>query len=70
METTIGEAAGQIWQYLDRHGTATLPQLQRETGLTERLLLMGVGWLARESQLSFQYERRTLMLALKTPQEA
>ena len=67
MDGTIGEAAGQIWQYLNQHGTATLPQLQRDTGLTERLLQMGIGWLAREGQLAFHQDRRTLILALKTP---
>jgi hypothetical protein len=65
MDTQIGEAAGRIWQYLAEHDEATLPQLQRGTTLPERLLLMGVGWLAREDKLSFVQERGVLKLSLQ-----
>jgi winged helix-turn-helix protein DUF2582 len=66
MDTQIGEAAGRIWHYLAEHGEATLPQLQRGTTLPERLLLMGVGWLAREDKLCFVQERGVLKLSLQT----
>ena len=66
MDTQIGEAAGRIWHYLVKHGEATLPQLQRGTTLPERLLLMGVGWLAREDKLGFVQERGVLRLSLQT----
>jgi hypothetical protein len=65
MDTQIGEAAGRIWQYLAKHGEATLPQLQRGTTLPERLLHMGVGWLAREDKLCFRQERGVLKLSLQ-----
>jgi winged helix-turn-helix protein DUF2582 len=67
MDTQIGEAAGRIWQYLAEHHAATLPQLQRGTTLPERLLLMGVGWLAREDKLGFVQERGVMKLSLHTP---
>lgn len=69
MDREIGEAAGRIWRYLAQHETVTLRQLQRGTTLPERLLLMGVGWLAREEKLCFVQERRVLKLALKAQQE-
>ena len=69
MDTEIGEAAGRIWRYLAQHKTATLRQLQRGTTLPERLLFMGVGWLAREEKLCFVQERRVLKLALKAQRE-
>ena len=65
MDAQIGEAAGRIWQYLVEHGEVTLPQLQRGTTLPERLLLMGIGWLAREDQLCFVQERGVLKLSLQ-----
>lgn len=65
MDTEIGEAAGRIWRYLTQHEAVTLRQLQRGTTLPERLLLMGIGWLAREEKLNFVHERRALKLALK-----
>ena len=64
MDRQIGEAAGCIWQYLAQHGAATLPQLQRGTALPERLVHMGVGWLAREEKLCFVQERGVLKLSL------
>jgi hypothetical protein len=64
MDMQIGEAAGRIWQYLAAYGEATLPQLQRGTTLPERLLHMGVGWLAREEKLCFVQERGILKLSL------
>ena len=66
MGTEIGEAAGRIWQYLAEHGETTLRQLQRGTTLPERLLYMGVGWLAREDKLCFKQERGVMKLALQT----
>ena len=69
MDTEIGDAAGQIWRYLAQHGAVTIHQLQRGTTLPERLLLMGVGWLAREEKLCFVQERRVFKLALKAPRE-
>jgi len=69
MDMEIGEAAGRIWRYLAQHETVTLRQLQRGTTLPERLLLMGVGWLAREGKLCFVQERRVLKLALKAQRE-
>jgi Winged helix-turn-helix domain (DUF2582) len=69
MDTEIGEAAGRIWRYLTQHEAVTLRQLQRGTTLPERLLLMGVGWLAREEKLSFVQQRRLLKLTLKAQRE-
>ena len=69
MDMEIGEAAGWIWRYLAQHEAVTLRQLQRGTTLPEHLLLMGVGWLAREEKLCFVHERRVLKLALKAQRE-
>jgi len=60
MEGVIGEAAGQMWHQLHAQGARSLPQLQQGTGLSERLLHMGVGWLARESKIVFLQERGVL----------
>ena len=69
MDTEIGEAAGRIWRYLAQHEVVTLRQLRRGTTLPERLLLMGVGWLAREEKLHFVQHHRVLKLALKAQRE-
>ena len=69
MDGEIGEAAGRIWRHLEQHGAATLRHLQQQTALPERLLLMGIGWLAREGQLIFLPERRGLKISLKARSE-
>jgi hypothetical protein len=65
MQTQIGEAAGVIWKYLDQHSEATLSELNKATKLSEQLLLMGLGWLAREEKLNFVQNKRSLKVSLK-----
>jgi len=50
--TEIGIAAGDIWHHLDEKGTANLDQLARAIGKPRELLLMSLGWLAREGHIT------------------
>ncbi len=52
MITEIGIAAGDIWHYLDEKGSATLDQLTKGIGKPRELLLMSLGWLAREGHVT------------------
>ncbi len=52
MITEIGIAAGDIWHYLDEKGSVTLDQLAKGIGKPRELLLMSLGWLAREGHIS------------------
>lgn len=65
MQKQIGDAAGIIWKYLDQHSTATLGELKQATKLSEQLLLMGLGWLAREEKLGLVQEKKGLKVSLK-----
>ncbi len=65
METAIGEAAGSSWRYLEQHGETTLSELKQGTKLSDQLLLMALGWLARENKLNFVHDRRSLKVSLK-----
>jgi Winged helix-turn-helix domain (DUF2582) len=65
METEIGDAAGAIWQYLDGHGVTTLSKLRQGTKLPDQLLLLDVGWLAREGKLRLVREGRTVRVDLR-----
>ena len=55
MITQIGIAAGDIWHYLDEKGSATLDELARSIGKPREILLMSLGWLAREGHISLGY---------------
>lgn len=65
MGVEIGDAAGIIWQYLDQAGETPLSKLKQRTKLPDQILLMGLGWLAREGKLSFEKEGRTLTIGLR-----
>ncbi len=52
MITEIGIAAGDIWHYLDHNGPATLDQLAKHIKKDRNLLLMSLGWLAREGHIT------------------
>ena len=52
MITEIGITAGDIWHYLDEKGNATLDQLVKGTGKPRDLILMSLGWLAREGHVT------------------
>jgi hypothetical protein len=64
-ELAIGTAAGQIYRYLDRKGTASVNQLRKDLPIGRTLLDQAVGWLAREHKLTFTQDKRTLLLSLK-----
>ena len=48
MITQIGMAAGAIWQFLDERGTSLFSQMVDTLQESPELLLMALGWLARE----------------------
>ncbi|MBA2124286.1 hypothetical protein B9J78_05055 [bacterium Unc6] len=51
MITEIGITAGEIWHYLDQHGRAKLSALIKGIERQKELVLMSVGWLAREGHV-------------------
>ncbi len=51
MITEIGIIAGDIWHCLDSHGEVLLSELEKYLDRSEELLLMSVGWLAREGHV-------------------
>jgi len=67
MLNDIGKVAGAIWHYLETNTEATVTKLTREIGETERTVLMGIGWLAREGKLDFEKRKQGTYITLKTP---
>jgi len=55
MNETTGNAAGMIWRFLDRQSQpVTLSALRKNLRLSSTLLVMGLGWLAREGKLDIE----------------
>ena len=57
MITEIGITAGDIWHYLDKHQSATLAELVRGIKKPKELILMSLGWLAREGHVQLGDEK-------------
>ncbi len=63
---TVGTAAGEVWTYLkQRGGHARLAAVKREVALSEPLLYMAMGWLAREGKLETRQDARVAYVMLK-----
>jgi Winged helix-turn-helix domain (DUF2582) len=65
MDAEIGETAGRIWQYLDKHGATALMNLSQRVKVRPQIAAMAIGWLAREGKLSFVREGRTMKVDLR-----
>lgn len=56
MITELGIVAGDIWHYLDQHGTSSLSGLVEHLDKPRDLILMSLGWLAREGHVVLRPE--------------
>lgn len=65
MITEIGIAAGDIWHYLDQHKTATLTQLMKGIDRKRDVVLMSIGWLAREGHVILEEEGSDYKITLR-----
>lgn len=66
MVTQIGITAGEIWHYLDKHGESDLKKLLSDIEKDENLILMSLGWLAREGHISLTLSADKTMVSLRT----
>ncbi len=48
----IGIVAGEIWHYLDEKNKATVDELAKGIKRPRELVLMSLGWLAREGHVT------------------
>lgn len=65
MITEIGIVAGEIWHYLDEHGDALFSAMVSGIGRPKELVLMSLGWLAREGHVIVRQDGADLRVALR-----
>jgi hypothetical protein len=65
MITEIGIAAGDIWHYLDTHGKCGLSELVKGIEKPRDMVLMSVGWLAREGHVVIEKEGKDYKVWLR-----
>ena len=64
MITEIGIIAGDIWRILERKSPTTLKEILKEIDAPFDLILMSLGWLAREGHVNVTKEDKEYVLAL------
>ncbi len=64
-EEDVGLVAGRIWNYLEKNGPSSISRVAGSVEGSRDLVLMGLGWLAREGKLGFQEEGRQRLVSLK-----
>ena len=65
MITEIGIVAGEIWHFLDKEGKTDLFGLCQGIDKPEELILMSLGWLAREGHVLVRVEEDGYRVSLK-----
>lgn len=65
MSNTIGDAAGLIWNYLDKNGPSSVNKVTNETGISRNDVQRAIGWLCKEDKLTIEMIGRAETLSLK-----
>ena len=65
MNTEIGITAGEIWHYLDQHGEVNLSSLIKSIDKPRDIVLMSLGWLAREGHVVVQQVNADFRVSLR-----
>lgn len=60
----IGEAAGQVYRFLEAQGPSSLAAVERGVAAPRTVVAMAVGWLARENKIDVRQEGRSSLLVL------
>ena len=61
----IGATAGEIWHLLRAGGETSWRQVEKRIGRSQRLVAMGIGWLAREGNVDVREEAGVYYVSLK-----
>ena len=65
MITEIGIVAGDIWHYLDGHREASLSDIVKGIDRPRDVVLMSLGWLAREGHIILEQEGQNYNASLR-----
>ncbi len=61
----VGETAGRVWMLLHEKGPQSLNALKKQVKAPADIVLMSLGWLAREDKLAVEQKGRVQLLRLK-----
>ena len=69
MITEIGIVAGEIWNFLDKHGQVGLEQLMVGIEKPRELTLMSLGWLSREGHVLVREDGLDYQISLRKKEQ-
>ncbi len=61
----LGIVSGKIWQYLEKNHQVALSKLIADIAGDEKLVLMGLGWMAREGHAVLEKENGEYKVSLR-----
>lgn len=61
----IGETAGDVWRILAERGSQTVASLKKSIDAPDDVVLLALGWLAREDKLAFEASGRSVTVSLR-----
>ena len=62
----IGNAAGEIWRFLEQQTEpVNLTTLKKNVPISSSLLMMGLGWLAREDKVRIESSEASYKISIK-----
>jgi len=62
----IGNAAGEIWRFLEQQTEpVNLTTLKKNVPISSSLLMMGLGWLAREGKVNVESLEASYQISIK-----
>ena len=65
MITKIGIVAGEIWQLLDKKEKSDLQYIIQNIDAPKEIILMSIGWLAREGHIVLEGETPNHVVSLR-----
>ena len=65
MTSTIGAAAGKVWEYLSNNGPSSVTKITNETKIDSKDVQRAIGWLAKEDKLVIEVKGRNETVSLK-----
>lgn len=63
LKEKIGYTAGTVWMTLVK-GEQSVKEIKKETKLTEKEILLALGWLAREEKIELREEEKDIFASL------
>lgn len=65
MITKIGIAAGEIWHFLEKKDKVSLDDIVKQVDAPKEVVLMSIGWLAREGHIILEGETPNHVVSLR-----